>query len=99
MKKLAKNKARPEGSIAEGYIANEALTFCSLYLHGIETRFNRPERNWDIDEERKKSTLSIFNQPTRLFGRKELLELQPMEYNKVHWYILNNCVELQPYIE
>ncbi|XP_062085593.1 uncharacterized protein LOC133791692 [Humulus lupulus] len=84
LKKLAKNNARPEGSIAEGYVANEALTFCSMYLHGIETRFNRPERNWDLNEVRNTSTLSVFYQPTRLFGRKELLELQPMEYNKAH---------------
>ncbi|XP_062076859.1 uncharacterized protein LOC133781794 [Humulus lupulus] len=84
LKKLAKNKARPEGSIAEGYVANEALTFCSMYLHGIETRFNRPERNWDLNEVRNTSTLSVFYQPMRLFGRKELLELQPMEYNKAH---------------
>jgi hypothetical protein len=27
-----RNKAAPEGSIAEGYIANELLTFCSRYL-------------------------------------------------------------------
>ncbi|GJV02180.1 retrovirus-related pol polyprotein from transposon TNT 1-94 [Tanacetum coccineum] len=36
---------KPEGSIAEGYVAEEALTFCSHYLKGVETRFNRPDRN------------------------------------------------------
>ena len=41
------NKARPEGSIAEGYVADEALTFCSMYFKGIETRFNRLDRNED----------------------------------------------------
>ena len=50
MKKLKNyvgNKARPEGSIAEGYVADEALTFCSMYFKGIETRFNRLDRNED----------------------------------------------------
>ena len=41
LKAYVKNKARPEGSIAEGYIVNECLTFYSMYLHGIETKFNR----------------------------------------------------------
>ena len=46
LKKYIRNLARPEGSIAEANIVNEALTFCSMYLNGIETKFNRLERNW-----------------------------------------------------
>jgi len=34
-------KAQPKGSIAEGYMAEESLTFCSRYLNEIETVFNR----------------------------------------------------------
>ena len=45
MKKYVRNKARPEGSIAEAYTVNEVLSFCSMYLSGIETRFNRGEKN------------------------------------------------------
>ena len=41
------NKARPKGPIAKGYVADEALTFCSMYFKGIETRFNRLDRNED----------------------------------------------------
>ncbi|KAM6567672.1 hypothetical protein CsatA_026800 [Cannabis sativa] len=50
MKKLKNyvgNKARPEGSIAESYVIDEALTFCSMYFKGVETRFNRLDRNED----------------------------------------------------
>ncbi|XP_041011471.1 uncharacterized protein LOC121255261 [Juglans microcarpa x Juglans regia] len=47
-KRYVRNKARPEGSIAEAYIHLECLTFCSMYLHDIETRFNREERNNDV---------------------------------------------------
>ena len=45
LNKYVRNRARPEGSIAEGYVVNEALTFCSIYLKDVETRFNRPERH------------------------------------------------------
>ncbi len=40
LKCYVQNKAHPEGSIAEGYQADECLTFCSWYLHGIKTIFN-----------------------------------------------------------
>ncbi|KAM0937164.1 hypothetical protein DsansV1_C26g0196301 [Dioscorea sansibarensis] len=49
LKGYVRNKSRPEGSIAEGYIAEECLTFCSRYLHGIETKFNHPHRNYGGD--------------------------------------------------
>ncbi|GJS65818.1 hypothetical protein Tco_0680382 [Tanacetum coccineum] len=50
MKKLkgyVRNKAKPEGSIAEGYVAEEALTFSSHYFWDVTTKFNRPDRNVD----------------------------------------------------
>ncbi|GJW19393.1 acidic leucine-rich nuclear phosphoprotein 32 family member A, partial [Tanacetum coccineum] len=42
-----RRETKLEGSIAEGYVAEEALTFCSRYLKGVETRFNRRDRNED----------------------------------------------------
>nr|GFC14397.1 hypothetical protein [Tanacetum cinerariifolium] len=50
MKKLkgyVQNKAKPEGSIAEGYVAEEALTFSSHYFRDVTTKFNHPDRNVD----------------------------------------------------
>ena len=45
LKPYVQNKARPEGCIAEAYTFTECLTFCFMYLSGIETKFNREERN------------------------------------------------------
>ncbi|XP_062075514.1 uncharacterized protein LOC133779583 [Humulus lupulus] len=75
LKKYVKNKARLEGSIAEGYVITEALNFCSMYLRGIETRFNLPDRNPEHLGIRKQSTQSIFNVPTRPFGRQSSITL------------------------
>ncbi|GKF78571.1 hypothetical protein Tco_0234139 [Tanacetum coccineum] len=50
MKKLkgyVRNKAKPEGSIAEGCVAEEALTFSSHYFRDVTTKFNHPDRNVD----------------------------------------------------
>ncbi|KAF3455932.1 hypothetical protein FNV43_RR00575 [Rhamnella rubrinervis] len=57
-KSYVKNKARSEGSIAEAYIVNESLTFCFMYFCDIETKFNRPERNFDDND--KVGDASIF---------------------------------------
>ena len=53
------NKAHPEGSIAEAYIADECLTLCSRYLNRVEARFNRTERN-EEGVERQKHVLYVF---------------------------------------
>ena len=61
LKQYVRNKARPEGSIAEGYIMNESSTFCSRYLRGIETRFTRDERNDDtISDDQVIGEFKIF---------------------------------------
>ncbi|XP_071728157.1 uncharacterized protein [Rutidosis leptorrhynchoides] len=47
LKNYVRNKAKPEGCIVEGYVADEALTACSMSLEGVQTRFNRPDRYAD----------------------------------------------------
>ena len=99
LKKYVRNKARPEGSIAEAYTVNEALTFCSMYLRGIETRFSRVERNDDNREKQARGHLPIFSQQARPIGGRQLVQLSKEELEKAHWYVINNCRELQPYLE
>jgi hypothetical protein len=41
------NKAALEDCIAEGYIATELVTFCSVYLNNAPTVHNRPQRNFN----------------------------------------------------
>ena len=98
LKKYVKNKARPEGSIAEGYVTNETLTYCSMYLRGIETQFNKPERTGGCDKQNH-ATLSVFTQPAKPFRGVQYIELSHDEKNTAHWYILYNCMELEPYLK
>ncbi|XP_039146815.1 uncharacterized protein LOC120284059 [Dioscorea cayenensis subsp. rotundata] len=94
LKRYVRNRARPEGSIAEAYIANECLTFCSMYLHGVETKFNKDERNVDSNQE---GGLSVFSQRLRLLGAGKYVELDKMEIDMAHWYILKNCEEIDSF--
>ncbi|KAA0032050.1 uncharacterized protein E6C27_scaffold223G00070 [Cucumis melo var. makuwa] len=101
LKQYVRNKARPEGSIAEAYVINESLNFCSMYLHGIETMCNRGDQNNDNidDEEINNCGLSIFSQHIRWLGGAVFRQLTPDELEKSHWYILNNCDEVEPYLQ
>nr|GEV03050.1 hypothetical protein [Tanacetum cinerariifolium] len=47
VKGYVQNKAKPEGSIAKGYVLEEALTFISNYFQDVTMKFNRPDRNVD----------------------------------------------------
>ena len=52
LKALVKNRAHPEGSIAEGYRNEECMTFCSRFIEGT-TRFTRPSRNPEVSDKIK----------------------------------------------
>ncbi|XP_039130942.1 uncharacterized protein LOC120267365 [Dioscorea cayenensis subsp. rotundata] len=99
LKGYVHNKSRPEGSIAEGYIAEECLTFCSRYLHGIETKFNGPERNYDGDSlSRNTSSFQIFCMFGQPFGKANMQELSNDLLNAAIFYILQNCEDVQSFI-
>ena len=40
LKDYVGNKAFPEGSIVQGYLLEETVSFCSMYMEDISTRFN-----------------------------------------------------------
>lgn len=96
-KQYVKNKARPEGSIAEAVIINEAITFCSMYMQNIETHFNRRPRNYDGDASNSQE-ITVFRQNYRPFGAVGVKLLTRQEVQRAHWFILSNCDEVQPYL-
>ncbi|XP_041016141.1 uncharacterized protein LOC121258662 [Juglans microcarpa x Juglans regia] len=98
-KRYVKNKARPEGSIAEAYIHIECLTFCSMYLQDVETKFNRADRNIDGGEEDTIDGFKVFNQRLRPLGIARNVQLQDKLRTSAIWYVLNNCIEIGPYLE
>ena len=61
LKEYVCSRARPKGSIAKGYVVNKALTFCFKYLKGVETRFNRPERNLELMKIQKEFICQFSN--------------------------------------
>ncbi|KAM1329510.1 hypothetical protein PS2_013284 [Malus domestica] len=84
LKSYVRNKARPEGSIAEGYLGDECITFCSRYLHRVETKFNQRDRNDDGGKS---------------FGKGVLEEMGIKLLEAAKFYVLQNCEECLPFVQ
>ncbi|GJW64752.1 hypothetical protein Tco_0116636 [Tanacetum coccineum] len=95
LKNYVRNKAKPEGSIAEGYVAEEALTFCSRYLKDdVETRFNRLGRNDDGLPEEEPDKFEVFRSVCKPTGRMKESRLTTDVMQAVVWFVLNNSPEV-----
>ncbi|WVY89454.1 hypothetical protein V8G54_034968 [Vigna mungo] len=99
LKTFVRNKAQPEGSIAEGYLAEESLTFCSRYIEDIETRFNRPQRVCDNPDDNEPIESSIFPQGGRAIGGSSMFTLTQMQKLQAHRYVLLNCAIVTPFVD
>ncbi|XP_070003906.1 uncharacterized protein [Nicotiana sylvestris] len=68
-KAFVRNRSCPEASIAEGFVADECLTFCSRYLHdGVKTKFIRYQT---MDDECSKNLSPIFPNIGHPIGSKK----------------------------
>ncbi|GLT52849.1 hypothetical protein SLA2020_261650 [Shorea laevis] len=87
-KHTVRNKAAPEGSIAEGYIMDELLTFCSRYLDNAQTVHNKPPRHQDESKgasKRIKLDMITFEQAHRyiLFNSDDFLQFRKMHIDSL----------------
>ncbi|KAF7141455.1 hypothetical protein RHSIM_Rhsim06G0076200 [Rhododendron simsii] len=98
LKRFLSNRARPEGSIVEAYIVKKCITFCSMYLDGVETAHNRPERNEDLGVRRQ--GLTVFTETARPILPITRDGQMSQELRDIaHWFLLYNSPELEKYLE
>ena len=95
-----RNRARPEGSIAEGYTVEEAITFSSQYLRGVHSKFSGRLRN-DNDSKAANRVYSIdvFRPVGKGIGKKTVYHLDCRLLDMATWFVLNNYPAVQPYLE
>ena len=91
-KGFVKNRAKPEGSIANAYIAHECVTYCKSYLHNTDaTEGLDPARTPTFN-------LSIVSEDIRIFGNLPNSEiLREDELCEAHWWVLQHCDEVKEY--
>ncbi|KAL4286637.1 hypothetical protein AHAS_Ahas19G0106100 [Arachis hypogaea] len=101
LKSYVRNKSRPKGSIAEAYLAEECLTFCSRYLHGgVRTRLNKRPRNDDDPNDDEVLPSKLFSNKGRSLGvgNGEPINLDDISSAQAHVYVLYNCEEVTDYV-
>ncbi|XP_070031024.1 uncharacterized protein [Nicotiana tomentosiformis] len=75
------------------------MTLCSRYLHRIDTKFNRPERNYDGGLKNSDGGLSLLCKSGKTLGAPKHHDLEADELEQAHIYILKNCDEVLPFLE
>ena len=96
LKGFVRTKSHPEGSIVEGYVFDESLTYCSRYLQGCETRFNRKCRT-DVPEPNV-STMPFFTNKGRFLAGKHIVTLDHKSWLQAHRYVLFNYDNIDSYL-
>ena len=80
LKNYVRNRSKPEGSIAEGYLADECVTFCSRFLGGEATDFGSCSSN-SVE----------YHIGTRRNKDGKVIQLHDSDWKACHTYILFNC--------
>jgi hypothetical protein len=87
LKKYVHNRARPEGSIAQGYGTEEVIEFCVDYIPDLDPI--------GLPESRHEGRLSGKG----TLGKKTNILMQDEYFDKAHYTVLQNSSLVDPYIE
>nr|GEZ07242.1 hypothetical protein [Tanacetum cinerariifolium] len=87
--------AKPEGVIAEGYVAEEALTFSSHYFRDVTMKFNCPDRNVDCPP--LTCQFQVFISVCKSISLRLVIRNDHPELKKVIWYVLHNSPKIDTY--
>ena len=92
LKEYVKNRNHPEGSIAEGYLAEECMTFCARYLDDVDSKLNRPIRNFDGGQASIEGT-------GHALGKGVSFLLVELSWGQAHHYVLINSPSITQFCE
>ena len=91
LKDFVRNPARPEGCIAEAYLAEECVRFCSEFLKKTTSYEEKRERNTEFESS------SILEGRPISAGTDCVLSEKDM--NIVHLAVIHNMAIVEPYVE
>ncbi|KAK1669200.1 hypothetical protein QYE76_057359 [Lolium multiflorum] len=100
MKNWVHNRSHPEGSIADSYLFDECLTFCSRYVDDCNTKFNKAPRH---DDNMTSSANKNCSKYLKIFGRPlsacSTSELDHLSWTQAQKYVLFNYEHINYYTE
>ena len=86
LKGYVRNRARPEGCIAESYLADECVRFCSTFIKDTINVCNHEARNDSSSQGRPISA-------------RKLVSLNDEDLVNAHRYVLFNSPLVEPYLQ
>lgn len=86
-----RNRAYPEGSIAEGYIAKECLTFCSRFLKGVD-KSSSTSKYTNLEEEN-----FLFDSLGEPIGSIQDVRFHAKTLIQAHRYVLRHLDDLKDF--
>ncbi|XP_074361097.1 uncharacterized protein LOC141701312 [Apium graveolens] len=99
LKMKVRNKAHLEGSMAERYIKEECVHFCSLYFESkVETMHNRLHRYGAPKMCNDPNLLEVYTYPAKPIVRKGHRILTVDEDRLIKYYVLINTPEVAKYL-
>jgi hypothetical protein len=98
LKGYVRNMAHPEGSIAEGHISEECMTFCSHFLEDIDMNLDRLVRHERNAVNEPPAELSIFGSIDYSNKACKLEPISRPDMLRMRYYILSNCDEVIPWM-
>jgi len=87
LKGFVKNKAKPEGSMAYGYMREESIGFMNEFLCEYNATMKRA---WDDEEEQ-----TMYDEI--LEGSKRDRPMTPKFQRLIHIFVLDNTAHMEPY--
>ncbi|PKA59075.1 hypothetical protein AXF42_Ash001168 [Apostasia shenzhenica] len=95
LKEYVSNKAHSESSIAEDYIVEEGITFCSNYLEVHYATFDMHDNNpSSIDQSNY-----LFGSVGTGIGKEEIIVLDEKSLIQIHQFVLRHCDQIESYRE
>lgn len=100
LKKMVKNKARVEGCIVEAYIVEEISNIVSLYFKrdAPSSRSKRSRYDDGYETHNSNCSLSTFQVPGRVHGKRGTKVLARDEYHAILIYIYTNTLEMDDFV-
>jgi hypothetical protein len=97
LKRYLWKRSWPEGSIAEAYLVDECLTFCSKYMYDADPRFNREPRNKGFSDEEAYG-VDVFGHGVNFTSMSEPF-YEDNVIDQMVWFVLNNYSQDEKYVE
>jgi Domain of unknown function (DUF4218) len=95
---MVKTRSHPEGSIAEGYILYESLTYCSRYLD-CGKKVNHIDHSADIMNDNSSTEMLYLRRTGCPFLGSCVIELDNVSWIQAHRYVLVNYDHIEPFVE